>query len=324
VIDGTASIRQLATDVHEEVGIPVETAQHQMIRVVESFAQAGLLASSTSSPRADEAILRRELFVASSTPCSENSSRLGTETLVLGFGERTVRVACDARRGVRLLRTALDSHLLEADVDVPLAFVLTAPQGLKRTHLLTDRSGFALSRARGLDAGLHALASHLTALLPPEPGTVRIRARAIVSGDRTIVCLFPLLYFPVIPERDLARADLRLVDRLALDIDVSTGHIVNPEIPWPMLRELGAAPAHVGTGGSRAVTAVVAATPPVASPPPTQAAVAAQLAASGLHGSTADLVDAAVSLVKGAALRSTQPAAEPFIDLLEELRSPDA
>jgi hypothetical protein len=47
-----------------------------------------------------------------------------------------------------------------------------------------DRTGFVLSEGRGLDPGIQALASHLTALLPPVPGTVRIRARAVVAGER--------------------------------------------------------------------------------------------------------------------------------------------
>ena len=37
VIDGRASIRELALDVHEEIGIPLETAQRQVIGVVEQL-----------------------------------------------------------------------------------------------------------------------------------------------------------------------------------------------------------------------------------------------------------------------------------------------
>ena len=97
--------------------------------------------------------------------------------------------------------------------------MLTAPQGLQRNHRLVDRSGFVLSEGRGLDSGLHALASHLTALLPPAPGTVRIRTRGVAAGDRTVLCLPPLLYFPEIGERDLAAAGLGLLDRLAVDVE---------------------------------------------------------------------------------------------------------
>src|SRR5688572_6482089 len=47
VVDGEASAADLATDVHEEIGIPLETAQRQVARVVELYARAGLLSVST-------------------------------------------------------------------------------------------------------------------------------------------------------------------------------------------------------------------------------------------------------------------------------------
>jgi hypothetical protein len=321
VVDGDASVGEMATEVHEEIGVPLETAQRQVSNVIERFGQAGLLTSSVSKTTAVAAIAQRDLFLAPSTPCSENSSRLGTETLVLRFDHHRVRVACDSRRAARTLRRALADHVDDHDDDAPLGFVLTAPQGFKRTHLLVDRAGFVLSAARGLDAGLHALAGHLTALLPPAPGTVRFRARSAETGDRTVVCLVPLLYSPVIPERDLARAGLRLVDRLVLDVDLATSAVVSPEIPWPALRDLGAGSGHVYRGGTRTVSAVVDAAPRGTSPPPTQAAVVARLAADGLHGSITELVDAAAALLAGSGLRSTQPEVGALVGLLEELGS---
>jgi hypothetical protein len=318
VIDGTASIGELALDVHEAVGIPLEDARRQVTRIVELFGEAGLLTWSTATSTAIEAIASRELFLSDATPCAENASRLGTVALHLHFGEQTVRVACDSRRGARKLRDALADHEVETTEDAPLAFVLTAPQGLKRHHRLEDRSGFVLSEARGLDSGLHALASHLTALLPPAPGTVRIQARGIAAGDRTIVCLSPLLYFPTIGEPELARAGLRLIDRLALDIEIRSGRITNPDVPWPALASLGADPAHLGTGGTRTVTAVVVLAGS-GSAPPTPAGVVAQVAASGLHGSVADLLDAATRVVEAAELRAAPPEATPLAELVNEL-----
>jgi len=319
VVDGDASVGELATEVHEEIGVPLETARRQVTTIVDHLGRAGLLTSSISGTTAGEAIAQRDLFVAAPTPCSENASRLGTETIVLRLGRHTVRVACDSRRAARTLRAALADHVVDGDEDTPLAFVLTAPQGLTRTHLLVDRAGFVLSAARGIDAGLHALASHLTALLPPAPGTVRIRARAVTTGDRTVVCLFPLLHSPVIPERDLARSGLRLVDRLALDVDVATGAVTNPRIPWPALRDLDPGRAHVGPGGTSVVTAVLDAGPPIDAPPPTRAVVVAQLAAGGLHGSVGALLDATARLVEGAELHSTQPEITPIVELLRQL-----
>ena len=99
VVDGIASIGDLALDVHEEIGLSLQQAQEQVTRVVEWFARAGLLTSSPSSTTADEAITQRGVFIGPVTPCSENESRLGTETLLLRFGSHTIRIACDSRRG---------------------------------------------------------------------------------------------------------------------------------------------------------------------------------------------------------------------------------
>jgi hypothetical protein len=321
VLDGAASIGDLAIDVHEAVGVSMEDAQRQVTRIVELYAEAGLLTWSTATSTAVEAIESRELFLSHSTPCAENASRLGTVTLNLRVGEQTMRVACDSRRGARKLRDALADLELETTEDAPLAFVFTAPQGLRRNHRLEDRSGFVLSEGRGLDPGLHALASHLTALLPPAPGTVRIQARGIAAGDRTIVCLSPLLYFPTIEESELVRAGLRLIDRLALDIEVASGRISNPEVPWPVLAGLVSGPGHLGTGGTRTADAIVDLAG-AGSGPRTPAAVVARIAASGLDGSVSDLLDATTRLVAGAELRTAPPSTEPLLELLDELASP--
>ena len=89
VIDGSASIGDLADDVHAAVGVPLADAQLQVTRVVERFAEAGLLTWSTSTFSADEAIESQALFVSPSTPCAENTSRLGTVALNLLFGTQT-------------------------------------------------------------------------------------------------------------------------------------------------------------------------------------------------------------------------------------------
>jgi hypothetical protein len=323
VIDGITSIGELALDVHEAVGIPLGTAQYQVSRIVELFGRAGLLTNSTSEQTADEAIASRELFISVPTPCAENASRLGTVTYNVRLGERTIRIACDSRRGARALRGALADHIVDADDEVPLGFVLTAPQGLKRTHQLTDRSGVALSEARGLDTGLHALACHLTALLPPEPGAVRIRARAVVSGERTIVCLYPLLFFPMMREQELIHRGFSVIDRLAVDVEVATGRIVNPEIPWRALRDLDIAAAHAGIGSARTVTAVVNTGTVTGPATATPAAVVAALAANGLNGSRADLLDAAIRLAEHAELRSVVPGTDQFGEVLDELSAND-
>ena len=204
--------------------------------------------------------------------------------------------------------------------DAPLAFLLTAPAGFTRTHQLVDRMGFVLSQGRGLDSGLHALASHLTAFTAPAPGTVRLRARTLIGDDRIIVCLFPLLSVPPIDERALAGAGLAVVDRLVLDVDIATGTVVGVPIPWPAIGELRPPSGHLGTGRGGAVTAVIDAAPPD-SPAPTRAAVVAKLAGGATHGHPEDVLDAVVRLVEQAELRATAPEPHAFVDALTKDRA---
>ncbi len=326
VVDGVASMAELATDVHEAVGIPLETALQQVVRVIEEFDSAGILTSSVLGSTAEAAIASAEIFIGSSTPCSENASRLATEGLSLRFGDKVVRVACDSRRGARKLRDALADHLVhegEGAEEPPLAFVLTAPQGLKRNHQLTDRSGFTLSSGRRLDPGLRALASHLTALVPPAAGSVRIRARALVADGRTLVCLPPLLYMPPPDDRTLRGDGLCVIDRLALDVEIDTGRMVNPPIPWPSLAELPGTTPHLGVGEPQTISVVVDTAPP-GTPPPTPAAIVARLAGNGVDGSPAELLDAAIRIVDGAELRSSAPQTKEVIEALLGARSPGA
>ena len=320
VVDGEASVAELAAEVGEEIGVPLDAAQRQVQRVVELFAGAGVLTASESDTTAEEAISRQEIFASTgSTPCTENEARLGTSTLHLQLSGYTVRVACDARRAVRTLRDALAEYVVDGAEGDPLGFVLTAPQGLQRRHRLIDRAGVVLSRSRGLDTGLHALASHLTAFLPPSPGTVRFRARAVVAGDQTVLCLFPLLSYPDVDERDLARAGVDMVDRLAVDVDVRTGQLVTPDVPWPALAACRRGAGHIGTGGSRQVTTVVDIAPPLALPPRERVHMVAALAANGTHGTPGELLDAAIMLVQGTELLTVPPATERLTELLTDL-----
>ena len=67
VIDGEASIGQLASEVHEEVGVPFDVALQQVGRTVQLLEGAGMLTSSTP-PRPEETTARRQLFVNPPNP----------------------------------------------------------------------------------------------------------------------------------------------------------------------------------------------------------------------------------------------------------------
>ena len=68
VIDGEASIGQLATEVHEEVGVPFDVALQQVGRTVQLFDAAGMLTSSVVAARRRKPSPRRQLFVNPPNP----------------------------------------------------------------------------------------------------------------------------------------------------------------------------------------------------------------------------------------------------------------
>lgn len=63
VIDGTATVEELAEDVRSEVGVPLDVARAQVERVVDLFDRIGLLQTSDQHEDAVESIRRRRLFV---------------------------------------------------------------------------------------------------------------------------------------------------------------------------------------------------------------------------------------------------------------------
>ena len=67
VIDGEASIGQLATEVHEEIGVPFDVALRQVERTVQLLDGAGMLTSSTPLPP-EEADAGRQLFTNPPNP----------------------------------------------------------------------------------------------------------------------------------------------------------------------------------------------------------------------------------------------------------------
>ena len=68
VIDGIASIGEIAADVQEVIGLPYDVARHRVANIVRTFDDARLLTTSSSNERADEAITRRELFAVPPNP----------------------------------------------------------------------------------------------------------------------------------------------------------------------------------------------------------------------------------------------------------------
>lgn len=249
------------------------------------------------------------------------SSRLGGVTnLQLRFGRHEIRVASDSRKAIRLLEAALGDHVVEPGDGADLAFLLHRPRSLQRSHFLNDRSGFVLSTNRGLDSGVAALAGHLTAYLPPLPGCVRVRSRALKTEAGVVVGLPPALLVPRLDEKDLARVNAAMVDCLAIDIDIKSGRIRQAAVPWPEL-ELAPGPGHAGVACDELVSSVLTITPE-GSTHPTRADVVAGLAGNALEGTPSDVLDACCRLVESCELRVLAPTNEAS-EVLEVLRSGD-
>ena len=228
----------------------------------------------------------------------EESSRLvGVTSLRLRLGDHHVRVASDSRKGVQLLKSALADILLDDESDAELAFMLNGPRSLQRSHFLLDRSGVVVSQNRGLEAGLSALAGHLTAFLPTSDGRIRVRGRVIIKGNYAILCMSPVLEFPRLSERNLARNGLKMIDRLAVDIDPDSVWVRQEQVPWTGLVGLGFGPGHADVHCRMPIGAILVAVPSsVASP--TSCNLAAHVAANAIGGSPSEILAGCAALVR--------------------------
>ena len=169
-----------------------------------------------------------------------------------------MRVACADRNGAARLRSALADHLI--DELAPPGFLLSSPSGADGLHVLTDRSGYVLGRARTIDQGLAILAGHLTCFLPPAPGRARFRLRALVGpGEQLSLVVWPLLAVPAMVERKMERTRRRLGDWLVSEIDQVTGQVAQTPIPWVDLAKLDPGPGHQSPHGAlRRATGLIA------------------------------------------------------------------
>jgi Coenzyme PQQ synthesis protein D (PqqD) len=302
VIDGSASTSELARDVEEVVGLPADTAHAQVQRIVDQLHGGGLLIGSAPDPA--PAAMPRGLFANPVSTCMETSSCTGRVTPVnLSIGGRELRVACQSDRVARRLRAAMREHVI--DDQVSLGFMLRSPRRRLRTHVLVDRCGFAIGTAHGSRQAIATLVSHLSALLPVPDGRVRLRLRALVRDGQATLCQWPLVFLPPLDEARLAAAGYAVLDRLAVDLDVKTGAIINVPPPWASTG--GAAPGHLGaTAEPLAVDRLLVAAPG-GSVLPGPAQLVADLAGEALAGAPADVLAACGAIVGSARAELVDP-----------------
>jgi hypothetical protein len=296
VIDGSASIADLSADVQDVVGLPQEVASAQVQRIIDGLDRGGALTSSAE----DVAPASRSVFVSPISSCMETSSCTGKVTAVnLQIADQPIRVACGSAKVARKLRGALEEHLISEQA--PLGFMLRAPHRGQRAHVLVDRGGLTLGSARRPDEAVAMVGSHLVALTPAPADRIRLRMRALVRDDRAVLCAFPVLFAPPLEEELLVAWGYRVLDRLAVDIDIATGAVVVEPVPWTSLAGLASPEGHTGGAASPLpVTAILFAPAPGGPLTPTPAATVAQLVAEALSGGREQVLEVAATLAQRA------------------------
>ena len=196
-----------------------------------------------------------------------------------------LRLRVDDARAAAQLVEVLANHLV--DDEQPLGFVLESPSTDRGLHLLQDRCGTVLCRARSADETMSSLLGHLAAFVDPPTGTQRFRMRALVSDSGATLCVWPLLILEPIVEQRLVASGHAVLDRLVVDLD-EHGQVVAAQPDWVL--DVTPAPGHsIGLGDPLDVCAVLVPGPAV--PRPSRAQVISMIAASSMgHDRAAALV----------------------------------
>jgi len=297
VIDGQASVAQLAREVHEEVGISLDVARKQVERIVSLFDRAGILTTSVQHVSAPEAIGTRSPHIHPVSYCIDSESRArGVVSINLRIGKSGVRVACASRRLAKALMAALSDQIVEDEQ--PLGFLVQKPHGRTRVYRLADRAGVVLASSRSPRAVLGSLGGHLSALLPAAAGAVRLRVGVLACRSGYVVCAPPLAFVPP-PSRDaLSDRGFGLVDRLSLDLR-GDGSATVVEVPWPQLAALPLPNGHVASAPAQRLLAIALHGP---SGTPSAAAAVAELARTALSGTPASVLETLAHAVSTAQL----------------------
>ncbi len=224
------SIGDLAVDVHEVVRVSLSDAQRQVARIVEQFGYSGLLTSSDHTSTDGHVVEGRDMFVSPSTPSAENAARLGTVSLTLRFGDRAVRVRVRLAAGRTPLVGRVGRSPRRDRRGCPTRIHLHRPPGIAAPSSTRGPRRIRAQQCTRARLGVARPCQPSHGISATGTGH-RAHPSGVVAGDRTTVCLSPLVYVPPIADADLSRAGLRLIDRLALDIDISSGRVAEARHP---------------------------------------------------------------------------------------------
>ncbi len=218
--------------------------------------------------------------------------RLGAHSLRLRVG--------DPRVAAQLVHVLANNVV---DDEQPLGFVLESPSTDRGLHLLQDRCGTVLCRARSADETMSSLLGHLAAFIDPPAGTQRFRMRGLVSDSGATLCIWPLLMLEPIVEQRLVASGHAVLDRLVVDLD-EHGRVVAEQPDWGL--EFTQTPGH-SNGLTDPLDVCAVLVPGPGAPRPSRAEVISMIAARSMgHDRSASLRGAGAA-VTGATISMVEP-----------------
>jgi hypothetical protein len=224
MLDGEATIAELAADIADAFGAPLDEVTADLLTLVGDLQAEGLLIDSASG--------RFEPYPADHlsdppNPCESDAGRLtfGPWTTI-GLAGRTIalRTSPELSDG---LRSLLTEHLVDLDpaaAEAHLsAYVPGDPAQVNRLYHGSCPQTRSVDPARVL----RSLADHAAMAMPPEPGPVGVYARAAIIDDRHAV-LLPHVLDPLIQSYDarLRQEGIVITDAPVLDLDIERREIL--------------------------------------------------------------------------------------------------
>jgi hypothetical protein len=146
-------------------------------------------------------------------------------------GEYRVGIRADSAASDEILARALAGYRLAPDTTAPANYSVTlAGEGGRGPHRLNllQAGTVIVARSRSPRRILRALAGHLSCLLDPEPGLVRISAIGAVRKGRGVLLPAAAIGWLDRIQPPLARLGFRLVDQPFTHLDVMRAEMVVP------------------------------------------------------------------------------------------------
>jgi hypothetical protein len=221
-LDGTATIEELAADVADAFGQPVEEVLPALATLVESLVDADLV---RVGPETAPGAPRPGFLVDPPGPCGGGGGRpdfAATRTIAVGgvkIGVRTVPELAEA------LDALVQPLLVEDDPDVTPNYSLQPARADRRFHVVVRYLCDAV-RTRDPVRAVDGLVAHLGGHRPPEADHLRLGCTAVLLPDDRAVLLPNLVGVIGRVQRNLTEAGARLVDRPWADVDVAARELV--------------------------------------------------------------------------------------------------